>query len=67
MLLGAERDLRDIGAGKIEVYPLNRVCYYVQREICVTSVQGRLRGLPSQQGMLLGAERDMRDIRCWED
>ena len=22
----AERDLRDIGAGKIEVYPLNKVC-----------------------------------------
>ena len=25
----AERDLRDIGAGKIEVYPLNKVCYKV--------------------------------------
>ena len=24
----AERDLRDIGAGKIEVYPLNKVWFY---------------------------------------
>ena len=27
----AERDLRDIGAGKIEVHPLNKVTSYVTR------------------------------------